>query len=105
MITLTYGLSGALMAVTALPFQQAPLGATTLTAAWTVIFFFASAAAGSAYLTASESFPLEMRALAISIFYAFGTAMDGIAGPAVFGRLIEGGSRTEILWVICSAQR
>lgn len=97
MITLTYGLSGAPMAVTGLLFQQALLGATALAVAWTVIFFFASAAS-SAYLTAKESFPPEMRALAISIFHAFGTATGGIAGPAVFGRLIEGGSRTEILW-------
>jgi MFS family permease len=59
------------------------------TVAWMVIFFFASAAASSAYLTVSESFPLEIRALAIAVFYAFGTALGGIAGPMLFGRLIE----------------
>ncbi len=61
-----------------------------------VIFFFASAAASSAYLTVSESFPLEIRALAIAVFYAFGTALGGIAGPAFFGRLIDTHQRSEV---------
>jgi hypothetical protein len=58
-----------------------------------VIFFFASAAASSAYLTVSETFPLEMRALAIAFFYAVGTGVGGIAGPWLFGILIDTGSR------------
>src|SRR5260221_10862332 len=58
-----------------------------------VIFFFASAAASSAYLTAGESFPLEIRALAIAFFYAIGTATGGVAGPWLFGHLIDSGSR------------
>jgi len=61
-----------------------------------VIFFFASAAASSAYLTASESFPLEIRALAIAIFYAVGTGVGGVAGPLVFGHLIDSGSRATV---------
>jgi MFS family permease len=58
-----------------------------------VIFFFASAAASSAYLTVSETFPLEIRALAIAFFYAIGTGIGGIAGPWLFGALIDTGSR------------
>src|SRR5262249_55172491 len=65
-------------------------------AVWTVIFFFASAGASAAYLTVGESFPLEIRAMAIALFYAFGTAVGGIAGPAVFGALIESGGRGEV---------
>jgi len=60
---------------------------------WSVIFFFASAASSAAYLTASEIFPLEMRALAIAVFYALGTAAGGIIGPSLFGALIGSGSR------------
>ncbi len=98
MIVATYALSGVLMIGTGWLFAQGTLDATQQTAAWTVIFFFASAAASSAYLTVGESFPLEVRAVAISLFYAFGTAVGGIAGPALFGALIETGSRQEILW-------
>jgi MFS family permease len=61
--------------------------------AWSAIFFVASAAASSAYLTVSEIFPLEMRAVAISLFYAAGTALGGFAGPPLFGAMIESGSR------------
>ncbi len=64
--------------------------------AWTVIFFVASAAASSAYLTVGESFPLEVRAIAIALFYAFGTGVGGVAGPALFGALIDTGSRVSI---------
>jgi MFS family permease len=74
------------------------LGAVAQTAAWLVIFFFASAAASSAYMTVSESFPLELRAMAIAIFYSFGTGAGGLIGPVLFGALIESGSRREILW-------
>jgi MFS family permease len=62
-----------------------------------VIFFFASAGASAAYLTVGESFPPEMRALAIALFYAFGTGIGGIIGPALFGALIATGARGEIL--------
>jgi MFS family permease len=60
------------------------------------VFFLASAAASSAYLTVSEVFPLEMRALSISIFYAVGTGAGGFAAPALFGALIESGSRANV---------
>ncbi|MGC2776540.1 MAG: MFS transporter, partial [Bradyrhizobium sp.] len=66
------------------------------TIAWMVIFFFASAAASSAYLTVSETFPLEIRALAIAVFYAAGTGVGGIAGPWLFGILIDTGSRASV---------
>ncbi|MCW5744980.1 MAG: MFS transporter [Alphaproteobacteria bacterium] len=98
MITATYALSGLLLTVTGLMFQQGMLGSVGLTAAWTIIFFFASAAASAAYLTVSESFPLEVRAIAIAIFYSFGTALGGVGGPALFGVLIDTGSRTEVMW-------
>ncbi|HVO16778.1 MAG TPA: MFS transporter [Alphaproteobacteria bacterium] len=98
MITLTYTLSGALVAATGLLFRAGALDATAQTAAWTVIFFVASAAASAAYLTVGESFPLETRALAIAVFYAFGTALGGVVGPLLFGALIDTGSRDEILW-------
>jgi MFS family permease len=96
MIAFTYVVSGLLLAASAFLFQQGVLSATTQTAAWTVTFFFASAAASSAYLTVSETFPLEIRALAIAVFYAAGTALGGIAAPAVFGALIGTGSRTNV---------
>jgi MFS family permease len=97
MITATYALAGLLMAGTGLAFQQEWLSAWQQTAAWTVIFFFASAAASAAYLTVGESFPLELRALAIAVFYAFGTALGGVVGPALFGWLIESGERADIM--------
>lgn len=98
MITLTYATAGILMAISGYAFQQGWLSAWEQTLAWTVIFFFASPAASAAYLTVGESFPLEMRAIAIALFYAFGTAIGGVAGPALFGWLIEGGQRTDIFW-------
>jgi len=97
MIAFTYIASGVLLAITGALFQQGVLDATGQTFAWSVIFFFASAAASSAYLTVSETFPLEIRALAIAIFYAVGTGMGGIAGPWLFGVLIDTGSRTSLL--------
>ena len=97
MITATYALAGILMAAVGWMFAQGWLDATGQTLAWTVIFFFASAAASSAYLTVGETFPLEVRAVAISVFYAMGTAVGGIAGPVVFGHLIQTGSRDEVM--------
>ena len=77
-------------------FALGVLDAAQQTLAWTVIFFFASAAASSAYLTVGESFPLEVRAVAIAIFYALGTGLGGVAGPILFGALIDTGARSEI---------
>ena len=93
MISGTYALSGMLLIATALAFGFDAFTAWTQTFAWMLIFFFASAAASSAYLTASEIFPLEMRALAIAIFYALGTAIGGTAAPSLFGYLIGTGSQ------------
>ncbi len=96
MISATYGISGVLLVASGWLFERNVFDATTQTIAWSVIFFFASAAASSAYLTVSETFPLEIRALAIAVFYAIGTALGGIAGPLVFGRLIDTGSRAAV---------
>jgi MFS family permease len=82
-----------LLAGTGYLFAAGKLDAQTQTASWAVVFFFASAAASAAYLTASEIFPLEMRALAIAVFYAVGTAAGGIVAPLLFGALIGTGSR------------
>ncbi len=98
MITATYVLSGVLLMITGWLFAAGTLSVVQQTVAWTVIFFFASAAASSAYLTVGESFPLEVRAIAIGIFYAIGTGIGGVSGPAVFGRLIESGSRDNIFY-------
>jgi MFS family permease len=92
MIAGTYAISGILLAATAIVFGLDAFSAWTQTFAWMVIFFFASAAASSAYLTASEIFPLETRALAIATFYAFGTAIGGTIAPSLLGYLIETGS-------------
>jgi MFS family permease len=101
MIALTYVLSGVLLLISGWLFTEGILTAAMQTVAWSIIFFFASAAASSAYLTVSETFPLEMRALAIAIFYALGTGLGGIAGPVVFGRLIETGSRDSVFAGYC----
>jgi MFS family permease len=90
MISLTYAVSGVLLIAAAVAFGLGMFSAWTQTFAWMAIFFFASAGASSAYLTASEIFPLETRALAIATFYAAGTAVGGIAAPALFGYLISG---------------
>ena len=98
MIGGTYALAGVLLAVTGYFFLHGYFTAATQTVAWSVIFFFASAAASSAYLTASEVFPLEMRALAIAVFYALGTGAGGIVAPWFFGDLIGTGSRLYIFY-------
>ena len=98
MICFTYVLSGSLLVVTGYLFAIGALGPVSETAAWCVIFFFASAAASSAYLTASEVFPLEVRALAIAVFYAIGTGLGGVVAPYVFGLLIGGGDPWPIFW-------
>lgn len=98
MIALTYAVSGVLLAVTGYLFAIGALSATGQTIAWSVIFFFASAAASSAYLTVSETFPLEIRALAIAFFYAVGTGIGGVVAPGLFGALIDTGSRVSVAW-------
>ncbi|MCI3207903.1 MULTISPECIES: MFS transporter [Pandoraea] len=96
MICVTYAVSGALLALSGWAFAQGWLTTLTQTVAWSVIFFFASAAASSAYLTVSETFPLEIRALAIAVFYAIGTLLGGVAGPALFGWLIDTHRRADV---------
>jgi MFS family permease len=102
MITGTYVGSGVLLLITAWLFDQGMLSAVTLTAAWTVVLFFASAGASSAYLTVSEIFPMETRALAIAFFYAIGTAAGGISGPLIFSALVGTGkvADTTIAFVV-----
>jgi MFS family permease len=97
MIVFTYAASGVLLAATGLLFREGLLDATTQTLCWSVTFFFASAAASSAYLTVAESFPLEVRALSIAVFYALGTGIGGVLAPWFFGVLIESGSRDQVL--------
>lgn len=96
MIAFTYAMSGLLLAITGYLFMRGVLTVEAQTFAWMVVFFFASTAASSAYLTVSETFPLEVRALAIAIFYAIGTGIGGVAGPWVFGALIDTGSRVSV---------
>ena len=93
MIAATYGISGVLLAVVGYLFREGMVDARQLTLCWSGIFFFASAAASAAYLTVSESFPLEARALAIAFFYAVGTALGGAAAPWLFGILVASGER------------
>ena len=98
MVTATYAVTGLLLITVAILFGFGELTAFTQTACWMAVFFFASAAASSAYLTASEIFPLETRALAIAVFYALGTLIGGAAAPWLFGRLIATGSA----WALAS---
>lgn len=93
MIAGTYGLSGILLVGVSILFGMGILTAWTQTFCWMVIFFVASAAASSAYLTASEIFPLETRAMAIALFYALGTLIGGVSAPFLFGYLIGSGSQ------------
>lgn len=88
MIAGTYALAGLLLFVTGVFFVRGDLDATTITVCWCVIFFFASAGASAAYLTVSEIFPLEIRAMAIAIVYSVGTLVGGAVGPLLFGALI-----------------
>ncbi|HYZ21661.1 MAG TPA: MFS transporter [Rhodopila sp.] len=96
MIAGTYGVAGILLAAVAVLFGAGWLSAWSQTACWMAIFFIASAAASSAYLTASEIFPLETRAMAIALFYAIGTLIGGVSAPALFGQLIGTGNA----WVL-----
>jgi MFS family permease len=98
MIAITYIGSGLLLAITAWLFQLGVLTAFTQAACWSVTLFIASSAASSAYLTVSEVFPLEIRAVAISIFYACGTLVGGVGGPALYGYIVGTGSRPLLFW-------
>jgi MFS family permease len=91
MITTSYVGSGVLLVVTAILFDAGALDAVWLTVCWVIVFFFASAGASSAYLTVSEIFPMETRAMAIAFFYAVGTGIGGIIGPILFGQFVEQG--------------
>jgi MFS family permease len=96
MLTITYAVSALLLAATGYLFAHDLVTVQQLTVCWMVIFFFASSAASAAYLTVSETFPLEIRALAIAFFYAIGTGVGGVLGPWLFGVLIETGSRMSV---------
>jgi MFS family permease len=96
MIAGTYLLSGILLIITGLLFRGHHLNDITFTACCCVVFFFASAGASAAYLTVSEIFPLETRALCIAVFYAVGTGIGGVIGPQVFSRMINTGSYEQV---------
>ncbi|MCJ2011070.1 MFS transporter [Methylobacterium sp. J-076] len=93
MIAFTYGISAIMLVGAGYLFLIDAFGPVGQTAVWMAVFFFASAAASSAYLTVAETFPLEIRALAIAAFYAIGTGVGGVSGPLLFGTLVESGSR------------
>ncbi len=96
MIAGTYLLSGALLIVTGLLFKEHQLNDISFTACCCVVFFFASAGASAAYLTVSEVFPMETRALCIAVFYAVGTGIGGVIGPQVFSRMINTDSYEQV---------
>lgn len=98
MITLTYIGSAVAVVVLAVLFVTKTGGAWTFIGVLAVAFFLASAGASAAYLTVSEIFPMETRALAIAFFYAVGTAIGGITGPLLFGQLINSGDRGQVVW-------
>jgi len=98
MISGTYSISALLLAATALLFGWSAITPIQQTVLWTVIFFFASPAASSAYLTVSEIFPLETRGLAIALFFAIGTGVGGVVAPWLFGTLIGSGSRVPLVY-------
>jgi len=96
MIAGSYGVAGLALLATGYLFSRDAITGTQLALLWSATFFVASAAASSAYLTVSEIFPVEMRAVAISLFYAAGTALGGLAGPPLYGAIIESGSRSAL---------
>ncbi|MEU0126309.1 MFS transporter [Streptomyces sp. NPDC006289] len=101
MIAGTYVLSGLLLFATAWLFGAGWLTAVTMTGCWCLVLFFASAGASSAYLTVSEIFPMETRAMAIAFFYAVGTAAGGITGPLVFAELTGSGVVGDTVLAFC----
>jgi MFS family permease len=98
MIASTYSGAGILLFISAWMFQRGMFTARTQAIAWAVVLFVASSAASSAYLTVSEVFPLEIRALAIAVFYGCGTLIGGVGAPALFAKLVESGSRSQLFW-------
>jgi MFS family permease len=96
MIAGTYILSGLLLLGTGYLFREGQLTAASLTVCWSVVFFFASAGVSAAYLTVSEIFPMETRALCIALFYAVGTGLGGIIGPQLFAPMIATGKASEV---------
>ncbi len=103
MIAFTFIAGGVAAVVVGWMFQAELLGTWTQTIAWVVIFFFASAGASAGYLTVSETFPLEIRAMVIAFFYAIGTGVSGILGPWLFGQLISSESRIQVFWGYAAA--
>ena len=103
MIGGTFILGGALAVVTGWLFQADALSVWWQTLLWVAIFFFASAGASAGYLTVSETFPLEVRAMVIAFFYAIGTGVSGVIGPWLFGTLISSGARIEVFWGYAAA--
>ncbi len=97
MITAAYGVSGGLLAASAVAFGSGTLALHGLIICFSVIFFVASSAASAAYLTVSEIFPLEIRAFAIAVFYSLGTLIGGVGAPSLFGSLIASGSKPEVM--------
>src|SRR2546423_4734620 len=97
MISFTYIISGVLLTITGWMFLQGMLNAVTQTICWSIIFFFASAGATARYLTASQVFPLEVRALAIALFYAIGTGAAALS-PVIFGILIQSGKPINVFF-------
>ena len=95
-ISASYAVSGLLLLAAGALFLEYKLTVQEQTVLWMVIFFFASAAASAAYLTVSELFPLELRAMSIAIFFALGTAIGGVGAPWLFGALIGSGSRESV---------
>jgi hypothetical protein len=96
MIGVTYGVSGVLIAVTGYAMARGWLTAAAQTALWCAVFLVASAAASSAYLTVSELFPVELRGMAIALFYAVAMATGGLVAPTLFGALIQTGSLARV---------
>src|SRR5262249_51183235 len=90
--------SATLLAFTGYLFAAGHLTPTTQTLLWALVFFFASSAASSAYLTVSEIFPLELRGMVIALFFAVGTLIGGTVAPSLFGRLVDTGSRSDLFY-------
>ncbi len=98
MIAGTYTVAAVLLAVSGYLFAAGHLTPTTQTLLWALVFFFASSAASSAYLTVSEIFPVELRGMVIALFFAAGTLIGGTVAPSLFGHLVNTGSRRDMFW-------
>lgn len=98
MISLSFLLTGLIFATSDVLFLRGHLGVVSQALWWAASFFFAASASGSAYLTTSELFPQAIRASAIAIFYAVGTLLAGVFGPAIFGSLLNRGNRLPIFY-------